>query len=138
MKITLDAQELNQAVLEYLSSQGLTVDTTTALVEITAEGVKIDTNPEPTNNEPTQKTKTEKKAESKPTAKTTPQKEPESTTTEEEPIQQNSVDKPVIADSHSNAEHEVSNSLFTDNKSESSNTFAFKQSTTQDVRKLFA
>lgn len=141
MKITLDTQELNQAVLDYLNSQGLIVDTTTALVEITSEGVKIDTNPAPTQNEATQKTKTEKKTEPKPTAKSVPQKEtnPEPKDTKDAVVESNAVDEPTIIDSEDNAEHEVSGSLFTNNKAETtSNAFAFKQSITQDVRKLFA
>lgn len=141
MKITLDTQELNQAVLDYLNSQGLIVDTTTALVEITSEGVKIDTNPAPTQNEATQKTKTEKKTEPKPTAKSVPQKEtnPEPKDTKDTVVESNAVDEPTIIDSEDNTEHEVSGSLFTNNKTETtSNAFAFKQSTTQDVRKLFA
>lgn len=59
MKITLDVQELNQAVLDYLTAQGLNIDTQKALVEITSEGVKIDTNPE-TANKPSKKPQTPK------------------------------------------------------------------------------
>lgn len=44
MKITLDNSELNQAVIEYLSNQGLTLNTDKVHIEITSEGVKIDTN----------------------------------------------------------------------------------------------
>lgn len=44
MKITLDNTELNQAVIEYLSNQGLTLNTDKVHIEITSEGVKIDTN----------------------------------------------------------------------------------------------
>lgn len=44
MKITLDNIELNQAVIEYLNNQGLTLNTNKVHIEITSEGVKIDTN----------------------------------------------------------------------------------------------
>lgn len=44
MKITLDNIELNQAVIEYLNNQGLSLDTDKVHIEITSEGVKIDTN----------------------------------------------------------------------------------------------
>lgn len=44
MKITLDNIELNQAVIEYLNNQGLTLNTDKVHIEITSEGVKIDTN----------------------------------------------------------------------------------------------
>ncbi|RKM01707.1 hypothetical protein D6D92_08760 [Moraxella catarrhalis] len=44
MKITLDQAELNQAVIDYLGNQGLTVDPSKVSIEITSEDVKIDTN----------------------------------------------------------------------------------------------
>ena len=44
MKITLDQVELNQAVIDYLGNQGLTIDPSKVSIEITSEGVKIDTN----------------------------------------------------------------------------------------------
>lgn len=44
MKITLDNIELNQAVIEYLNNQGLTLNTNKVHIEIISEGVKIDTN----------------------------------------------------------------------------------------------
>ena len=43
MKITLNTQELNQAVVEYLSNQGLTIDTNKVSILIDGEGVTIDT-----------------------------------------------------------------------------------------------
>lgn len=62
MKITLNTQELNQAVVEYLSNQGLTIDTNKASIMIDEEGVTIDT---AANTNAPQKPKKEKKSESK-------------------------------------------------------------------------
>lgn len=134
MKITLDAKELNQAVLDYLTAQGLSIDTDKASVEITSEGVKIDTNPSNTDA-PTHKTKTEKKTESKPTAKPVSQKETETDSdtpaVQDEPIQEDSVDDEV----QGSQDGQDTKTLFNEDKP---NAFAFKQSTTNDVRKLFA
>ena len=43
MKITLNTQELNQAVVEYLSNQGLSIDTNKVSILIDEKGVTIDT-----------------------------------------------------------------------------------------------
>lgn len=43
MKITLNTQELNQAVVEYLSNQGLSIDTNKVSILIDEEGVTVDT-----------------------------------------------------------------------------------------------
>lgn len=62
MKITLNTQELNQAVVEYLSNQGLTIDTNKVSIMIDEEGVTIDT---AANTNAPQKPKKEKKSEPK-------------------------------------------------------------------------
>lgn len=60
MKITLNTEELNQAVVEYLSNQGLTIDTNKVSIMIDEEGITIDT---AANTNAPQKPKKEKKAE---------------------------------------------------------------------------
>lgn len=62
MKITLNTQELNQAVVEYLSNQGLNIDTNKVSIMIDEEGVTIDT---AANTNAPQKSKKEKKSEPK-------------------------------------------------------------------------
>lgn len=62
MKITLNTQELNQAVVEYLSNQGLNIDTNKVSIMIDEEGVTIDT---AANTNAPQKPKKEKKSEPK-------------------------------------------------------------------------
>lgn len=64
MKITLNTQELNQAVVDYLSNQGLTIDTTKVSIVIDDEGVTIDT---AANTHAPAKPKKEKKESVKPT-----------------------------------------------------------------------
>ena len=60
MKIALNTQELNQAVVEYLSNQGLTIDTNKVSILIDGEGVTIDT---AVGTHTSTKPKKEKKAE---------------------------------------------------------------------------
>ena len=62
MKITLNTQELNQAVVEYLSNQGLNIDITKVNVVINEDGVTIDTT---ASTHVPQKPKKEKKSEPK-------------------------------------------------------------------------
>lgn len=67
MKITLNTQELNQAVVEYLSNQGLNIDTNKVSITIDEEGVTIDT---AANTNAPQKPKKEKKSEPKAVSET--------------------------------------------------------------------
>lgn len=59
MKITLDTQEVNQVVVEYLANQGLIIDATEVKVTFDETGVTIDTNTH-TTNKPHKEKKTEK------------------------------------------------------------------------------
>lgn len=81
MKITLNTQELNQAVVEFLSNQGLSIDTNKVSIVIDEEGVTIDT---VANTHAPAKPKKEKKAE--PAKPVTAESEETAQTTTQEPV----------------------------------------------------
>ncbi|MFC0819725.1 hypothetical protein [Moraxella marmotae] len=86
MKITLDKQELNQAVIEYLSNQGLTIDESKVSVQITSEGVQIDTNkPAQSNQSNQQPNKPSKPVNNEPVKPSDEPKASAGTTTPDEP-----------------------------------------------------
>lgn len=89
MKITLDNQELNQAVVAYLKQSGLNVDLDKASIDITDDGVVIDTNGGNTPKKPKNKVKA---------VDTTPTKETETEVVTEPVIE----DETELADTDDN------------------------------------
>lgn len=127
MKITLNTQELNQAVVEYLSNQGLTIDTSKVSITVDEEGITVDT---AVTANTTQKPKKAKKEESK-VAEETVTEAPVSSSIAEVEAASTSVAKPTT------------NALFgsnepTDDVLEDDTPQIPKEDAVEKTRKLFA
>lgn len=136
MKITLNTQELNQAVVEYLSNQGLTIDTNKVSINIDEEGVTIDT---AANTHASAKPKKEKKAEpSKAVAETSTEGTAEVVT--EAPVSSSDVeevvDEPVVATKDTRAL--FGSSEHTDDVLEDDTPQIPKENSVEKTRKLFS
>lgn len=135
MKITLNTQELNQAVVEYLSNQGLTIDTNKVSIIIDEEGVTIDT---AANTNAPAKPKKEKKSE--PKAVSEPVTEDTAETVTEASVSssdaEEAVDEPVVATKDTRAL--FGSSEHTDDVLEDDTPQIPKENSVEKTRKLFS